>query len=159
VDLGTLVGANGFSEAHATYGDVTVGLSQAGSASHATLWQGGGILDLGTLGGSTSEANGVNGNGQVVGYSLLPDQSAAAFIYQKGPMNNPNTLLPGGSPPSNAVAITAAGQIAVNGTRQGDSTPRALLLTPSQLNRFAYLGADHPTADSYNPSPFYAYNS
>jgi probable HAF family extracellular repeat protein len=80
VDLGTLIGPNGSSVAVAVNGrGQIVGWSSAiftapnggGLTIHAALWDDSGISDLGTLPGDLgSRALGINGAGQIVGFSL-----------------------------------------------------------------------------------------
>jgi probable HAF family extracellular repeat protein len=53
---------------------------------HAVLWRGDEVLDLGTLGGSWSRALGINEKGQIVGAAAKEDESAAAFFWQDGVM-------------------------------------------------------------------------
>lgn len=49
------------------------------------------ITDLGTLPGDTnSVASGINGNGQVVGYSDTGSFDNHAFLYSKGSMTDTN---------------------------------------------------------------------
>lgn len=51
------------------------------------------IIDLGTLGGSLSEAHGINNKGQVVGEAALRgDDSWHAFLYEKGQMKDLGVL-------------------------------------------------------------------
>src|SRR5262249_1701998 len=66
------------------------------------------ITDLGTLGGSYSEAFGINASGQVVGDSGTPTSSGHAFVYSGGQMSDLN--LPGTL--GTARAVNASGQIA-----------------------------------------------
>jgi probable HAF family extracellular repeat protein len=68
------------------------------------------ITDLGTLGGASSHAIGVNGAGQVTGYSSLPGSSAPlAFLWRAGTMTDLGTL---GGDHSLPQAINGAGQVA-----------------------------------------------
>lgn len=55
---------------------------------HAFLWQEGIVKDLGTLGGSISEATAINDKGQVIGYSKYDDkESAEPFVWQNNKMS------------------------------------------------------------------------
>jgi probable HAF family extracellular repeat protein len=69
IDLGTLPGDT-YSQATAVSHGQVVGVSESdltGGGEHAFIWTAaGGMVDLGTLGGSDSSANAVS-NGQVVG--------------------------------------------------------------------------------------------
>jgi probable HAF family extracellular repeat protein len=79
---------------------------------HAFIWNsGGGMTDLGTLGGNTSYATGINDSGQVVGYSYLADDvTRHAFIWTaSGGMVDLGTL-PGGAW-SQGENINASGEI------------------------------------------------
>jgi len=66
------------------------------------------ITDLGTLGGTNSDATGINASGQVVGYSELPGGTTHAFLWQNGTMTDLGTL---GGTHSYASGINSAGQI------------------------------------------------
>ena len=66
------------------------------------------VTDLGTLGGLTSVANGINNKGQVVGSADTTNGSGHAFLYDSGHMTDLGTL--GGST-SGASAINDNGQI------------------------------------------------
>lgn len=71
--------------------------------------QGYSITDLGTLGGTSSEAAGVNNLGEVVGASTTATGVSHAFLYRNGLMFDLGTL-PGGSD-SHATAINDRGDI------------------------------------------------
>jgi probable HAF family extracellular repeat protein len=62
-------------------GQVVGTYSDSASETHAFLWDRGTAYDLGTLGGTSSYATGINDLGQVVGQSFLPgDQNYHAFL-------------------------------------------------------------------------------
>ena len=66
-----------------------------GAPRRAFSWTGaGGIVDLGTLGGSWSAAHGVNSSGLIVGAAALPgDATGHAFLYENGPVKDLNNLV------------------------------------------------------------------
>jgi probable HAF family extracellular repeat protein len=66
------------------------------------------MQDLGTLGGSSSDAAAINDSGQVVGWADTSAGSSHAFLYSAGTMQDLGTL--GGSD-SQAYAINASGQV------------------------------------------------
>lgn len=91
----------------------------SGSSAHGFFWENGVMQSLGTLGGSSSQAFGVNDAGQVVGVSLTSSGYQGAFLWQNGSMQNLGTL--GGNGPAGALAINNAGQVvgfAINGAQQ-----------------------------------------
>jgi probable HAF family extracellular repeat protein/YD repeat-containing protein len=75
---------------------------------HAFLYSSGVIQDLGTLGGASSSAFGVNSSGEVVGASTTSSGATHAFIYSKGVMTDLGTL---GGTNSAADAINDSGVI------------------------------------------------
>jgi probable HAF family extracellular repeat protein/T5SS/PEP-CTERM-associated repeat protein len=91
----------------------------SGSYYQAFLWEDGVMQSLGTLGGSWSEAHGVNDSGQVVGTSLTGSGYSGAFLWQNGAMQNLGTL--GGTGSSGAWGINNSGQVvgfSINSTPQ-----------------------------------------
>ncbi len=67
------------------------------------------VTDLGTLGGRTSAAYGVNNLGQVTGYADLTNDSARhAYLYSNGAMTDLGTL---GGTVSYGYAISNAGHV------------------------------------------------
>jgi probable HAF family extracellular repeat protein len=77
------------------------------TSSHAFTWTPGAdpaasganglIADLGTLGGTYSEAFGINWWGDVVGYSAVSGGGEHAFLFHDGKMQDLNALLPPGT--------------------------------------------------------------
>lgn len=118
---------------------------------------GGGVTDLGTLGGFRGEAQAVNDAGQIVG-STLTGTSGPAFVYSNGVLSNPGTL---GGYYSIAYAINTAGQFVgaaypASGARQAyldsSGTMTGLGTLPGDLGSAAFainnLGAI--VGESYN---------
>ena len=90
------------------------------------------MLDLGTLGGTTSGADGINASGQVVGWARMPTQEAHAFLWE-GPtgMLDINTLISPGSGwlLNFALGVNDNGLIAGRGIAP-DGQTHGFLLTP-----------------------------
>jgi probable HAF family extracellular repeat protein len=103
------------------------------AAPAAVVWNSKGIHNIGSLGGGTATATGVNDQCQVVGYSLLSDTiTNHAFIWtQAGGMQDLNKLIPAGSGWVLDVGngINGSGQIVGQGVIQGQA--HAFLLTPT----------------------------
>jgi probable HAF family extracellular repeat protein len=114
-------------------GNATVARTRDTIISHAVVFEGGRIHSLGTLGGDTSTAYGINRAGQIVGVSSY-DRSTRphAFLFEGGEMIDLNEMLPKGSgwELSGANAINDRGEIVGWGILHGVSDQRAFLLTP-----------------------------
>ena len=92
------------------------------------------VTDLGTLGGSSSFALGINASGQVVGKADLADGTTHAFLYSDSTMTDLGAL---GGNDSIARGINASGQV-VGSVSPGDFTGHAFLysgVTMADLGR------------------------
>src|SRR5204862_432883 len=99
------------------------------------------LNDLGTLGGASSAATGINRSGQVVGRALTSLGNSRAFLYTNGSLRSLGTL--GGSQ-SAAYAINDVGDIVGSATTTGDAATRAFLYrngTMVDLNTFLPAGS------------------
>ncbi|MBI2815384.1 MAG: HAF repeat-containing protein [Acidobacteria bacterium] len=107
-----------------------VGYQKVSGKSHAVLWNGfGNILDLGTLGGAESNAYGINGTGQVVGYATIPTGEIHAFLWDA--QIGLTDVNPSGWRNTYAQSINDTGQIVGWGTNP-NGEEGAFLLTPVQ---------------------------
>lgn len=106
----TLGGTNSWGYGINASGQVTGSADIAGDvATHAFLYFGGTMTDLGTLGGSRSAGSAINDTGQVTGSSgLAGDVATHAFLYSGGVMTDLGTL---GGRNSRASGINANGQV------------------------------------------------
>jgi probable HAF family extracellular repeat protein len=111
-DLGTLESGAGIAAATGLNdSDTVVGVSQTSPSdfNHAFRWTpGGGMVDLGTLGGDRSAADAVNGTNEIVGWANDPAGHQRAFLWKAGTMHDLGTL---GGTESEARSINAAGTI------------------------------------------------
>jgi probable HAF family extracellular repeat protein len=71
---------------------VGMSLTLGGGNTAAFLWEGGGMTNLGTLGGTTARAYGINGSRQVVGWARLPEvagvEDTRAFLWEDDVMTD-----------------------------------------------------------------------
>jgi probable HAF family extracellular repeat protein len=95
--------------------------ARAPATHHAFHWSsGGGMVDLGTLGGNSSSAHAINATGQVAGYSTTSSGANHAFLWTSGGgMQDLGTL--GGSY-SFAYALNASGQVVGTSAKSVGST-------------------------------------
>jgi probable HAF family extracellular repeat protein len=113
-----------------------VGYVSDGTTVVASLWQNGGVKNLGILpGDGAAFATGINNRGQVVGSTLNSAGWSRGFIWQDNVMTDLNTLIPEDS----NLDIIAASNINERGQVSGMAIVRtgpdankihAILLTP-----------------------------
>jgi probable HAF family extracellular repeat protein len=86
-----------------------VGVGDGPDGGRGWLLSGGQLFDLGTLGGSSSDAYGINEAGDIVGRARTATEATHAFLYSNGLMIDLGTL---GGTTSQALEINDVGQIA-----------------------------------------------
>ena len=126
--LGTLGGTN--SEATDINSGEVVGFAGVSSGyQHAFSMMDALMIDLGTLGGGSSYAYGINAGGEIVGYSWLANGDEHAFLDYGGTMLDLNALIPSNSGWEllRAYGINDSGQITGEGLYDGHVS--AFLLT------------------------------
>jgi probable HAF family extracellular repeat protein len=87
------------------------------------------VVDLGTLGGDSSEATDLNESGQVVGISTTSAGQKKAFLWHDGKMKNLGTL---GGPTSHAARINDSGTV-VGWSETPDGAVHACLFDGSNV--------------------------
>jgi probable HAF family extracellular repeat protein len=107
------------------------------------------VLDLGTLGGTYSNASAVNASGQVVGGSETAAGAGYnhAFLWQNGAMTDLGTL---GGPRSGATDINDAGQIVGLSIPAGATMSHAFLWQNGGMTDLGTLGGDFSNAQAIN---------
>jgi probable HAF family extracellular repeat protein len=120
------------------------------STTQAFLYRNGVRTDLGTLGGASSEARGINEQGEVVGTAQNAAGQPRAFLWRNGEMTDLNTLIPAGTGwiLESAAGISDGGQIVGYGTLSGKR--RAFLLTPP-TDLATFIGGTYSQLDSNVP--------
>jgi probable HAF family extracellular repeat protein len=162
--LGTLGGTTSVGNFINAAGHVagTSGIDINTNRSHAFLYDGTAMRDLGTLGPGDSASDvsvglGLNNHDEVVGWSylLLPGGGVyqVPFIYRDGQMQNLETMVDGslaGYRLFSANAINDAGQIVVDAAKAPTNQRRAVLLTPLQRLLSASSRKPHGAAGEFD---------
>ena len=110
-------------------------------------WDGTAITDLGTLGGISGTANGINDSGQVVGGSnTTNDEASHATLWANGGAVDLGTLAGGSS--SYAYNLNNNGQIV--GSSSDDTTTRAVLWNGTTITELPSLGGEGTSSLALN---------
>ena len=105
------------------------------------------LLDLGTLGGSSSAAWGINEAGQVVGAAATATGAQHAFLYTNGMMIDLGTL---GGASSFAYGVNRAGQVVGAAAVGASSTSHAFLYSAGRMTDLGTLGGTSSVAQAIN---------
>ena len=160
-NLGTLGGSESLGSTLNASNQVVGSAATTSSGTHAFLWTPGGtdgvvgnsqMKDLGTLGGSNSQADGINRFSRVTGYS---DVSAAgkvrqhAFLYTGSTMSDIGTLL-SSLPNSFGYGINASGHVTGTAYDAGYSQPHAFFYNGTTAVDIGSIGGLGATALGIN---------
>lgn len=148
-DLGAFVPGSRYSSSALDINDAghIVGWSATREGfARAFLYEGAALKDLGTLGGSNSQATGISNTGIICGDSQIKARRAwRAFSYQEGAMKDLGTL---GGDESHAKDVNDLGQ--VTGWSLVGSRPRAFLYTGGAMQPLGTLGGTESIANGIN---------
>jgi probable HAF family extracellular repeat protein len=145
-DLGTLGGPDALAPFVNNAGQVA-GFSYTNSTPNPTtglptidpfLWRGGGMIDVGTLGGTLGLALAINNHGQIVGQSnLVGDLTAHPFFWDRGVLTDIGTF--GGSNGA-ANAVNDSGEVVGVADFPGDQLHDAFLWENGVMTDLGNLG-------------------
>jgi probable HAF family extracellular repeat protein len=96
------------------------------------------VTELGTLGGSSTSARGINSLGEITGDSNTAGNAAVhAFLYSNGSMHDLGTL---GGTTSHGAGINDLGQVTGDAYLKGDSSFHAFLYSSGSMQDLGTLG-------------------
>jgi probable HAF family extracellular repeat protein len=159
-NLGTLGGGESLAYGISDAGQVVGRSITTAGATHSFVWTAGGtdgvptnpqMKDLGTLGGSNSEAYDANQAGQITGFAETTT-NARAFLYSHGTMTDIGRLLGNGLRNSFGYSINDAGHLAGVAYNSSYSTPHAFFYNGSTAVDLGNLGGQGSTALAINNS-------
>jgi probable HAF family extracellular repeat protein len=116
---------------------------------HAFRYSAGRIRDIGTLGGTFSDARAINSNGDVAGFSTLSGTSLSpdfAFLYSNGQMKDLGTL---GGFSSHAYGINDLGEV-VGDSYTASGLDDAFLYSGGKMTDLGALGSLGSSANDIN---------
>ena len=160
-NLGTLGGTESLGGGLNASNQVIGSALTASGETHAFIWTPGGtdgvagnpqMKDLGTLGGSNSQADGINRSSQITGYSdvsVTGKVQEHAFLYTGGTMNDIGKLL-SGLPNSFGYGINNSGHVAGTAYNAGYSQPHAFFYNGTTAVDIGSLGGLGATALGIN---------
>jgi probable HAF family extracellular repeat protein len=116
------------------------GYSPSGIDRHAVIWNAGVVQDLGTLGGTNSQAIDINASGQVIGSSQIAGDAATHYFLWSSATGMQDLNVAVDASITSVVEINDAGQISGTYTTTGGQS-HAFLYTPgSGLRDLGTLG-------------------
>ena len=138
----------GYGVAINSAGQVAGGYETSNLMLHAFEWSGGNFVDLGTLGGTWSSANGINSLGQVVGTSTTHSGAFDAFFSSGSGMVGLGTL---GGANSYGMGINNAGQV-VGSAQTSQGSMNASIWNGGKAKDLGTLGGSQSYAYGLNDS-------
>jgi len=104
------------------------------------------VKDLGTLGGASAGANGINDNGGVVGWSTLANGSSHAFLWRAGKMRDLGALA-GGKSEGNDIN---SNDVVVGWSAVASGAQRAVRWQDGKITNLGSLGGRNSQATAIN---------
>ena len=117
---------------------MVVGTANIGNGWHGFRWKAGAVTDLGTLGGTDSNARAINGDGVVVGWSMRSDGMQRAVAWTPNGIVDLGSLLDGGCSVANG--INSAGLIVGSSCTAAAGVRAARFRAPGQIDDLGGFG-------------------